>query len=347
MQFTDRQQRIIGIITAEKQTSISRIKELLRENISQVTLNRDLAKLVSDRALVKSGKARAVRYSISDRYRLFSPIDQETYFEKDPDKRAASAKFNFNIFSVLHDVPLFTPAETAQLEVLKLEYQENVEGLSSTLLKKEMERLTIELSWRSSQIEGNTYSLLETERLFTEKQTARNRTKEETVMLLNHKDALEFSVQIRPREEDLTLRFIEEIHSMLIKDLGVSRNIRSRAVGITGTAYRPLDNEFQIKEYLEKMCDLINSKQSGFEKALLAVLLISYIQPFEDGNKRTARIIGNALLMNDDACPLSYRSVESIEYKKAMLLFYEQNNLSAFKRLFIEQNEFGVKNYFR
>lgn len=310
-------------------------------------MNRDLARLVSDAALVKSGKARAVRYSISDRYRLFSPIDQEAYFEKEPDNRTASTHFNFNIFALLHDVPLFTSDEAADLEALKLEYRKNVEDLSSTLLKKEMERLTIELSWKSSQIEGNTYSLLETERLFAEKESAKNRTKEETLMLLNHRDTLEFLAQYKPLEKNLTLWFMEEIHSMLIKDLGVSRNIRSRAVGITGTAYRPLDNEFQIKEYMEKMCDLINAKKSGFEKALLAVLLISYIQPFEDGNKRTARIVGNALLMNDDACPLSYRSVDSIGYKKAMLLFYEQNNLSAFKRLFIEQNEFGVKNYFR
>ena len=143
------------------------------------------------------------------------------------------------------------------------------------------------------------------------------------------------------------MRTLEEIHSLLIKDLNVGRNIRSRAVGITGTAYRPLDNEYQIRENLELMCDLINSKNNGFEKALLAVVLISYIQPFEDGNKRTGRMISNALLIADDACPLSYRSVDSLDYKKAMLLFYEQNNLTAFKTIFIEQNEFGVRNYFR
>lgn len=94
------------------------------------------------------------------------------------------------------------------------------------------------------------------------------------------------------------------------------------------------------------MYDLINAKENGFEKSLLAILLISYIQPFEDGNKRTGRMIGNALLINHEACPLSYRSVDSTDYKKAILLFYEQNNISAFKQLFIEQNEFGVRNYF-
>ena len=79
---------------------------------------------------------------------------------------------------------------------------------------------------------------------------------------------------------------------------------------------------------------------------MLAVLLISYIQPFEDGNKRTDRIVGNAILIKNGYCPLSYRSVTPGDYKKAMVLFYEQNNISAYKKLFVEQIEFAVKNYF-
>jgi len=76
------------------------------------------------------------------------------------------------------------------------------------------------------------------------------------------------------------------------------------------------------------------------------MLLIAYIQPFEDGNKRTSRLMGNAVLLAHDICPLSYRSVKDSEYKKAVLLFYEQNNISYFKQLFIEQFKFAVNNYF-
>ena len=93
-------------------------------------------------------------------------------------------------------------------------------------------------------------------------------------------------------------------------------------------------------------CKLINSKYNIFEKALLTLLLLSYIQPFLDGNKRTARITSNAILIANDYCPLSFRSIDSMDYKKAMLIFYEQNNLYAFKQIFIEQFEFAVKEYF-
>jgi len=91
---------------------------------------------------------------------------------------------------------------------------------------------------------------------------------------------------------------------------------------------------------------LINSKGNVFEKALLALVLMSYIQPYSDGNKRTARIISNAILINNQYCPISFRTVESIEYKKAMLVFYEQSNINPFKRVFMNQFEFAVNTYF-
>jgi Fic family protein len=105
-------------------------------------------------------------------------------------------------------------------------------------------------------------------------------------------------------------------------------------------------NEFQIKEAFGDMCKLINSKENIFEKALIALVLISYIQGFIDGNKRTARITSNAILIANKYCPISFRTVDSIDYKKAMLIFYEKNNITAFKRIFVDQFEFAVKTYF-
>lgn len=211
---------------------------------------------------------------------------------------------------------------------------------------KEMERLGIDLSWKSSQIEGNTYSLLETEHLLRESQAADGKTREEAVMLLNHKHALRFILDNPDYLQELTVSHIEDIHSLLTDDLSVDKGIRHRRVGITGTRYRPLDNEFQIREAMHDMCSIVNAKDDVFEKALITLLLLSYIQAFSDGNKRTARITSNALLIANGYCPLSFRSVDSIDYKKAMLIFYEQNNLYAFKKIFIDQFEFAVKEYF-
>jgi Fic family protein len=345
--ITRRQQAILKVVADYHTASISQVQTQLQEKISIPTLNRDMATLVALDYLTKTGKGRAIAYQLSPSYKLFTPVHLDKYFDSDPDTRNISGRFNYNLIAVLKDVSLFTQEEFAYLEVLKQEYRQNITTISPAIYQKELERLTIELSWKSSQIEGNTYSLLETERLFIEHKKAEGKSQEEATMLLNHKTCLDFILEHEEMGRKLNLAMLEEIHSLLIKGLGVNRNLRSRIVGITGTAYKPLDNRHQIKEAVEKMCITINTKQNGFEKALLAVALISYIQPFEDGNKRTARMVSNALLIADGACPLSYRSVESLEYKKAMLLFYEQNNLSAFKKLFMQQIEFAVKNYFR
>ncbi|MCB0471459.1 MAG: Fic family protein [Flavobacteriaceae bacterium] len=271
----------------------------------------------------------------------------EEYYKKEIDERTIKEHFDFLIINkVLAENSLFTKSELSKLNILQNNFRNNISQLSEGEYRKEFERLAIDLSWKSSQIEGNTYSLLETEKLLKEKETASGKTREEATMLLNHKEALDFIVDNPDYLYPLSVSKIENIHTILVKDLAVERNLRKRRVGISGTNYRPLDNEFKIKEALQDTCALINNKENIFEKALLALVLISYIQPFMDGNKRTARIISNAILINENYCPLSFRTVDSIEYKKAMLLFYEQNNISNFKEIFINQFEFAVHTYF-
>lgn len=257
------------------------------------------------------------------------------------------SSYNFELINgLLAETRLFSDKELAHLDALQDEFRQHVNELTDNEYRKEMERLGIDLSWKSSQIEGNTYTLLETERLLRESKTAEGKTKEEAVMLLNHKDALSFILDNPDYLQELTVSHIEDIHQLLTKDLSIDKGLRRHRVGITGTNYHPLDNEFQIREAMRDACKLINSKYNIFEKALLTLLLLSYIQPFLDGNKRTARITSNAILIANDYCPLSFRSIDSIDYKKAMLIFYEQNNLYAFKQIFIEQFEFAVKEYF-
>lgn len=311
------------------------------------TLKRIIAECVKNGDVVVEGKGKNTKYSLSAQTHLMMPLNLETYFVNDIDDRIIQEAFNFQLIQdILPKVTLFTTEELQRLNVAQQTFKANMSTLSDVEYRKEMERLGVDLSWKSSQIEGNTYSLLETERLLKEKQTAQGKTKEEAVMLLNHKDALDFILDNPDYLKEVSVRRIEDIHSILTKELYVDNGIRRRRVGITGTNYRPLDNEFQIREALEDTCKLINGKENIFEKALLILVLLSYIQAFSDGNKRTARISSNAILMAWGYCPISFRTVDSVDYKKAMLMFYEQNNIAAFKQIFIEQYEFAVKNYF-
>ncbi len=338
---------ILDFLKQNPLSSSGEIRLGIAEKKSIATIKRVLSKLVVRNLLATSGKGKATRYQLSPYYNLFREIDLQDYYAREIDERTIIEQFNFSLVSeILPEINLFTKEEFNRLSGLQREFDANISELSAFEIQKEMERLAIDLSWKSSQIEGNTYSLLETERLLKEKETASGKSKEEAVMLLNHKEAIDFIIEHPDYLFPLSVTKIEDIHSILTKELSVDRNIRKRRVGISGTNYRPIDNEFQIKEALSSTCDLVNKKDNVFEQAFLALILISYIQPFVDGNKRTARIVSNAILLHHNYCPLSYRTVDSIDYKKAMLLFYEQNNISAIKRIFIEQYEFAVKTYF-
>ena len=314
---------------------------------SDSTMKRLLSAAVKEGNIETAGRGPATKYKLTPQAHVTMPLDLATYFDKNIDEREVQESFNFDLIrDVLPKVEIFTKEELEVLNAAQMEFEKNTEGMTELEYRKEMERLGVDLSWKSSQIEGNTYSLLETERLLKDKQTASGKTQEEAIMLLNHKDALDFVLDIPDYLKELSVHQIEDIHSILTKELEVDRNIRHRRVGITGTNYRPLDNEFQIREALEDTCTLVNGKDNVFEKAFLTLVLLSYIQAFVDGNKRTARITSNAVLVANGYCPISFRTVDSIDYKKALLMFYEQNNIAAFKKIFIEQFLFAVKTYF-
>jgi Fic family protein len=326
-----RQKAIIEALQNKPELSSGEILSLISIELSLATLKRTLSSLVAEGILISVGKGKATRYLVSPGYQILYPIDQDEYFKTEIDQRPIRRNYNFALIrEILPNVMLFTADEIGKLNALQHEFREKASHLSAFEYKKELERLAIDLSWKSSQIEGNTYTLLETEQLLLERKTASGKTKEEAVMLLNHKEAIDFIVQNPDYLVPISVSTIEAIHTLLIKDLGVDKNIRRRGVGILGTNYRPIDNEFQIRDELIAMAAFVNEQEGVFEKALILLLFLSYIQPFADGNKRIARIVSNAMLIHYGYCPLSFRSVDPMEYKKAMLVFYEQNNISCF-----------------
>ncbi len=347
MKLSNKNNEILDFIKNNPKCSSTEILNGITQKISIATLKRILQDLILSGLVNAIGELKGRKYELNQAYEIISPINVNQYFEKEIDERVIKSNFNQELIrNTLGEVSVFTTPELNLLNELQEKFKSNSLGLSQSEYNNELERLAIDLSWKSSQIEGNTYSLLETERLLKDKVTAAGKTKDEATMLLNHKEALDFIIAHPDYISPLTISSIEDVHSILVKDLEIARNIRSKRVGISGTNYKPLENEFQIKEALKDMCNIINAKENVFEKALLVLVLISYIQPFSDGNKRTARIISNAILMNRHYCPISFRTIDSIEYKKSMLIFYEQNNINPFKNIFIGQFEFAVNTYF-
>lgn len=345
--LTKRQEYILQFIEERGHTVAKAIIDELQtkfDNVSKPTVLRDLEILLDAKLINKTGGGRSVAYESKEQNFLLKHIAVASYFAVPPDNRPAQKNFNWEVFNHLHD--LFSNTELKYLDNLNHKYLQKKRALSPVVLKKELERLTIELSWKSSELEGNTYSLIDTEVLIKEHKEAPGHTKEEAFMILNHKQALDYVLARPDRFKKISLGTIRSLHALLIKNLGIPDDYRKGIVGIIGTNYKPLDNQFQIREAMEKLVSLINSEEHSAVKAMVAIVMVAYIQPFMDGNKRTGRILGNALLLAHDWCPMSLRSMGSTEYKKAIILFYEQNNLKYFKELFMQQFEFAVNNYF-
>jgi Fic family protein len=341
-----RQVDILEKFPKEGSVSSSDIFKILGQKVSLVTIKRDLDNLVLLKYLERKGKGRSTIYEKTVLGVLLSPVDASKYNEVDPDIRNGSNTFNFSLFDKFPD-DIFLNKEKELLDKATKKYQKNIIGITPTVQSKELERFIIELSWKSSKIEGNTYTLLDTERLIREGIPAEGNTKNETTMILNHKKAFSFIMDNLSslRNNGVNLNFVEKVHELLTLDLDVSRGVRNGLVGIIGTKYKPLDNKYQINEALESLYKAVNRMENTYSKALTLLVGISYIQPFEDGNKRTARLLCNAILLTLNYAPLSYRSVDENNYRESILVFYEKNSLEPMKKIFIEQYIFSTENY--
>lgn len=345
--LSKRQKWILEFVEKSGQVSARRILSELEKGdkgVSKPTLLRDLGVLVKEGFIIRAGRARRALYSPKTNNPLLRFFDAQNYFSLPMEKRSAKNSFDWNVFDNLFG--LFTGSEMDSLTEWNNQYLEKKSRLDKVSLKKELERVTIELSWKSSELEGNTYSLIDTETLIKDAKSAPGHTPEEATMILNHKRALDY-ILAKPEEfKKLSASQIRSVHSLIVKGLGIPDDFRKMAVGIIGTNYRPLDNQFQIKEAVDKIVSAVNKESFIPAKALITAIFLSYVQPFVDGNKRSGRIMANALLLAHNWCPISLRSMDAGEYKKAMILFYEQNSARYFKELFIQQFEFAVKNYF-
>jgi len=343
--ITSRQILIINQLKRGETLAFSEFFLIIGAATSERTLKRDLSDLVSAGILETKGKGRALVYSLLISGRFFIPVEAGVYSVQEPDRRAgALSSYQFTLWENWPD-SLFSNNELSHLTHNTESYQSRVATQSNDVRAKELERFVIELSWKSSRIEGNTYTLLDTELLIREGIASKTNTSEETTMILNHKIAFDFVLETATPGTSLTRGFIEHVHTLLMTGLITDLGLRKSVVGITGSTYRPLNNQFQIAEELENCIKCINQCTGGFDKALTALVGISYIQPFVDGNKRTARLIANALLIAHKLAPLSYRNVDEVLYRGSLLAFYEQLSVIPMKKIFIEQYVFATEHY--
>lgn len=219
---------------------------------------------------------------------------------------------------------------------------------AGTFANKILSRLLIDLSWNSSRLEGNTYSLLETERLVDYGQTAEGKELFETRMILNHKAAIEFLVEMG---EDLGFNryIILNLHALLARNLlgnpSAAGKLRSIPVGIGKTVYQPVTIPQLIEDYFQKIIETARAIQDPFEQSFFAMVHFPYLQPFIDVNKRVSRLASNIPLIKENYCPISYVDVPKKAYIDGILGVYELNKIDLLKDVYIWAYERSTLRY--
>lgn len=325
------EQDILEYIAAHPHTHKSDIQHAVAKKISTVTLWRILKKLVDEGKLEVTGKGRATNYTLAGSGIIHAHLQTPYNLRKIV---AYNNKF----------IDQYIPNKTFYLskeERKQLREAGQPEYLlpAGSYIHQIIEKLLVDLSWASSRLEGNTYNILETEQLVRFGQEAQGKDRTEAIMILNHKEAIQYIVD-HLAEVTISRRDICNIHALLANGLlidpGMTGRIRRMPVGIWHSSYRPLTDHPVIEEEFEIIIQKAAAITDPFEQSFFLLVHIPYLQAFDDVNKRTSRIASNIPLLKADLAPLSFLTINDQEYINGLIGVYELNNISLLREIYID-----------
>lgn len=347
--------------------SIEDISGALDVKLPRRTLQRRLALLVKQKRLAVEGRGRGCRYrrplvelsgTISGRatMRGVLTVDLSVSSEGEAIKRAVRQPIQnrrpvgYNrafLDSYRPNDTFYLPPETRQ-RLREMGRTPDGERPAGTYARQVFSRLLIDLSWNSSRLEGNTYSLLETERLLELGETAEGKDALEAQMILNHKAAIEMLVE-QASEVGFNRYTILNLHALLsdnlLADPQACGRLRAIAVAIAGTVFHPLEVPQLIEECFEHVLDTATAIADPFEQAFFAMVQLPYLQPFEDVNKRVSRLAANLPLIRENLSPLSFVDVPERAYIDGILGVYELNRVELLRDVFVWAYERSCARY--
>ena len=353
----------------QKGIGIRALLQLLGGGLPLRSLQRRLAKLIEQGQVQMTGEARAVRYCVIPKLvnvpivrklKLREHTSDDEYVPTSTEGEQIKAyvrqprQLRLPVGYKLQFLEQYHPNQTAYLSK-GLRDQLHAIGRSpaghtpaGTFARDILNRLLVDLSWASSQLEGNTYSRLDTERLIEYGQAAEGKDALETQMILNHKDTIEFLVR-NPDHANLTTDVIISLHAFLSDSLMADPlscgRIRNRAVEIGGSVYLPVALPQRLEELFGIVIEMAAEIHDPFEQSFFLMVHLPYLQPFEDVNKRVSRLAANIPFIRHNLCPLSFIDVPQQAYVDAMLGVYELNRIELLRDVFVWAYERSCQQY--
>ncbi len=352
LKITETLQHILDIIAKyDAGVQIAEINRQLPTPIPHRTLLRRLSALKAANKIASRGKKSATRYySIHTDAHLKLTTEAQSlkkHVTQVIQKRDPVAYNRCFLYDYTPNVTYYlTHHERDHLKQKGQQLEHVLEA--GTYVKQILNRLLIDLSWNSSRLEGNTYSLLETERLIAFGAQADTKTAFETQMIMNHKAAIAFLVACADHLH-ISQYVVLNLHSLLSNNLLANPHARGQLrqipVGIGQSVYQPLAIPQRIKASFEHMIDTAAKIIDPFEQAFFLMVHLPYLQPFEDVNKRVSRLAANMPFIRNNLSPLSFIDVPRMDYINGLLAIYELNKTALLKDVFIWAYERSATHY--
>lgn len=200
------------------------------------------------------------------------------------------------------------------------------------------------LSFASSSLEGNPYDMAATEKLIELGQQKKGASRSETTMVLNHHEAVRYlvdNIHFPRLKNDVSVSTfdIKSLHTLLsqylLKNPEMCGAIRNSAVTIRDSSYVPLAYREHIERAFTTVVDKAKVIEDPYEQAFFLLVHLPYLQPFEDCNKRTARVACNIPLLKGGVIPMSWMDVDHRAYIEGTIGVYERNNVSLLAEVFV------------
>lgn len=333
-------QAILDYIANHPNARRESIRRHVAPNASFQTIWRALKRLVEDGHLEISGKSRGTGYILAGPSVIRAHLT-EHYNRRDP------------TFHNREFIDRYLPNKTFYLSEVERQHLYEAgrpvpKPAVGTYAIRVLERLLVDLSWASSRMEGNTYNILETAHLIRFGQEVPGKNRREAVMILNHKEAIQYVVE-HLADIAISRSDVLNIHALLadglLIDPSMAGRLRRQPVYIAQSSYQPLDIPYAIEEEFEVLIDKASKITDPFEQSFFLLVHIPYLQAFDDINKRTSRIASNIPLLKADLAPMSFLAVDDSDYIDGLLGIYELNNVSLFREIYIEGYIASAKNY--
>ncbi len=334
--------------------SLDKIAGRLSSSLARRTLQRRLALLVSDKRLVAVGSGAGSRYQLPGamvtgkppplattdldfRIRLSAAAKEIKRLVSRPPARRSPVGYDISFLDGYRPNVTAYLSPTLRRKLAALGQTTGEARPAGTHLREVMDRLLIDLSWNSSRLEGNTYSLLETQRLLELGENAEGKGAQETQMILNHKAAIEMLAD-HAAEIGFNRYTICNLHALLAENLlpdpAAGGRLRTQAVAIAGSVFHPLAAPTAIEECFDQILATASAIDDAFEQAFFAMVHLPYLQPFEDVNKRVSRLAANIPLVQRNLGPLSFVDVPHTDYTHAVLGVYELKRIDYLRDVF-------------